>query len=291
MPWGIPPITPDFLPLLWNTKSQSRCVRPQLPPETIPSPTVKEYGPLRSPLPLQSPLMTRLLISVRSAAEARVALDCGAEIIDVKEPSRGPLGAAELSSLREVVDEIGGQKPISMAAGELLSWDTTRQPQVPHGVSYVKLGLAGCLDAPDWPQAWRRIVENLPGGTAPVGVVYADWPRARSPRPDQVLEAADRLSCPFLLVDTFDKAGGSLLDAWPLEALGHFVGSVRCRRMQLVLAGSLSEATILPVLPLKPDFVGVRGAVCRGGRSGPIEAERISRIARLLGSFPPAPPV
>ena len=35
-----------------------------------------------------------LLVSVRSAAEAITALEAGADVIDVKEPSRGALGAA-----------------------------------------------------------------------------------------------------------------------------------------------------------------------------------------------------
>ncbi len=39
--------------------------------------------------------MTRLLVSVRSAAEAEIALSAGADLIDVKEPSRGSLGAAD----------------------------------------------------------------------------------------------------------------------------------------------------------------------------------------------------
>ena len=37
---------------------------------------------------------TRLLVSVRSAAEAEEALAGGAALIDVKEPANGPLGKA-----------------------------------------------------------------------------------------------------------------------------------------------------------------------------------------------------
>ena len=36
----------------------------------------------------------KLLVSVRSADEARAALAGGADLIDVKEPAHGPLGAA-----------------------------------------------------------------------------------------------------------------------------------------------------------------------------------------------------
>ncbi|MBY0228781.1 MAG: (5-formylfuran-3-yl)methyl phosphate synthase, partial [Gemmataceae bacterium] len=36
--------------------------------------------------------MPGLIVSVRSADEARIALENGADLIDVKEPSRGALG-------------------------------------------------------------------------------------------------------------------------------------------------------------------------------------------------------
>ena len=38
---------------------------------------------------------SRLLVSVRSAAEAEIALHGGADLIDVKEPTRGSLGRAD----------------------------------------------------------------------------------------------------------------------------------------------------------------------------------------------------
>ena len=48
----------------------------------------------------------RLLISVRDAAEARSAIAGGTDVIDVKEPSRGPLGRADDRVVREVVDTV-----------------------------------------------------------------------------------------------------------------------------------------------------------------------------------------
>jgi uncharacterized protein (UPF0264 family) len=42
----------------------------------------------------------RLLVSVANAAEARTALEGDADIIDVKDPSRGSLGMADASVQR-----------------------------------------------------------------------------------------------------------------------------------------------------------------------------------------------
>ena len=62
---------------------------------------------------------TGLLVSVRSAAEALVAMAGGADLIDVKEPSRGSLGAVDPEVLSEICDAVGGRLPISAALGEL----------------------------------------------------------------------------------------------------------------------------------------------------------------------------
>ena len=60
----------------------------------------------------------RLLISVADAAEARIALEGDADIIDVKDPARGTLGSADSAVLREVVEVVGAARPVSAALGD-----------------------------------------------------------------------------------------------------------------------------------------------------------------------------
>lgn len=62
--------------------------------------------------------MTRLLVSVVSAEEARAALAGGADIIDVKDPRAGALGAPSPRVLAEVVDAVGDAAPVSVALGD-----------------------------------------------------------------------------------------------------------------------------------------------------------------------------
>ena len=47
-------------------------------------------------------MATKFLASVRNRAEALTALDNGADIIDVKEPDAGALGAADTQSLADI---------------------------------------------------------------------------------------------------------------------------------------------------------------------------------------------
>src|SRR5690242_18461623 len=67
---------------------------------------------------LSQPLM-KLLVSVRSAAEAQAALTGGASLIDVKEPARGSLGRADAATLTDVLRMVAGRRPVSAALGEL----------------------------------------------------------------------------------------------------------------------------------------------------------------------------
>ena len=229
--------------------------------------------------------MTRLLVSVRAAAEARAALDAGVHLIDVKEPQRGSLGAADGRQVADVLSTVAGRVPVSAAMGELfrdrdwLSWVGDRSLV---SLSYVKWGLAGAKDHADWVGAWASAVGHCPCGTSAVAVQYADWQTARSPPPRELLAACQAHAVRTLLVDTFEKSAGGLLDAWPIERLRPFVAAARDAQMTIVLAGSLTLATVPRVLSLRPDYIAVRGAVCRGRREGTIDPCRVRALLDVL---------
>jgi len=105
----------------------------------------------------------QLLVSVRSAAEALDALEGGAGLIDVKEPSRGPLGAADYEVIEEVVRVVGGRCPVSAALGELRDW--SEGSPFPVGVQYVKWGLAGFVEANGENETTSLREESTPEGS------------------------------------------------------------------------------------------------------------------------------
>src|SRR5215212_6095908 len=53
-----------------------------------------------------------LLVSVRNVEEAHRALEGGAALIDVKEPSRGALGRADDNVIAAVVAAVAGRRPV-----------------------------------------------------------------------------------------------------------------------------------------------------------------------------------
>jgi (5-formylfuran-3-yl)methyl phosphate synthase len=221
--------------------------------------------------------MTRLLVSVRSAAEAREALDAGVDLVDLKEPRRGALGAVDWEVAAEVASLAGRRTPLSMALGELMDVGTDAYLTIPPGVAYVKLGMAGAAIHADWPRRWRDALATLPTFAAPVAVVYADWRAAQAPSPNDVLAQGRELGCGALLVDTWRKSAGGLLECIAVRELAELLSGARAGGMLGVVGGSLTWDTVGPVLDLAPDYVAVRGAVCHGSRLAALDGKLVEQ--------------
>jgi uncharacterized protein (UPF0264 family) len=223
--------------------------------------------------------MTRLLVSVRSALEARIALDAGVDLIDLKEPRAGALGAVSASTAAEVLRTVAGRVPLSMALGEVLERSTL---PVPEGIRWAKLGLAGCAPRDDWRRAWSEAAAALPSTCGLVAVVYADFEACAAPPPEAVLLQAESLGAQAVLVDTAVKDGRGLLDWWTTDAVGRLASDANARGMLSVAGGSLSLETIEKVAACGVDYVAVRGAACEGNREGPVSGDRIAAIRARL---------
>jgi len=224
-----------------------------------------------------------LLVSVRNGAEAVAALEGGADIIDIKEPLRGPLGRADDSIIAEVVRRVGKRRPVSAALGE---W-TERPEPIPHReLAFVKWGLAGWRGR-DWRQSLAQVVTNTCHSPRPVLVAYGDWEQADSPPVEDMAEAARQWQC-GLLLDTFRKEPGStLLDWLSIAKIEDLCWQCRKAGVPIALAGSLGPEQIIALRPAQPDWFAVRGAACDGSnRNASIEARRVHELAELLRSTP-----
>lgn len=214
----------------------------------------------------------QFLVSVRSANECEAAYCGGADIIDVKEPNNGPLGIAAPDALREIQVRLKSLAPdarLSIALGELSDWfdsgrlrssAKTRAEEISSlGPQYLKLGLTGRLD---WRDDWAA-VRALPFGPATwVAVAYADWERAFSPGPEEVLAEGLRVGCEVLLIDTFRKDGSNLLDWLDQDGLLQLRRETLASKMKLALAGKVTLECLPALREIRPDIVAVRGAVC-----------------------------
>jgi (5-formylfuran-3-yl)methyl phosphate synthase len=228
----------------------------------------------------------KLLVSVVSAEEARRALAGGADIVDVKDPSEGALGAPSPRVLSEVVREVGRAAPVSVALGDL--------PNLPHtaalaargaglsGADYVKVGLRGVHDL-DGAVAFVRAVADAVGPqTAVIAAAYADAGALDPPAlaPACLPELAGRAAVSGVLVDTFVKDGRSLYHWLSESELADLIVRTHSAGASVGVAGQLTLGQLRRV---PADVVGVRTAVCRDGdRVAELDAELVAAAAAEL---------
>ncbi|MCG8450036.1 MAG: (5-formylfuran-3-yl)methyl phosphate synthase [Pirellulales bacterium] len=227
----------------------------------------------------------RLLVSVRNASEAAAALAGGANWIDLKEPLAGPLGAVEVETARDVVATVAGRRPLSAALGELWNWPTpgARQLLKISEIAVVKLGLSRCAGEKQWKRRWcEAAAEVAAAGKQLAAVAYADWQQAQAPRPLLVASQAAIVRSRYLLLDTFEKRGGSLPAHFPEDKLGEILHLAREAGLQTAVAGRLMTETLAALPNSAIDFVAVRGGVCEGQRTSQIRQELVEQFRKAI---------
>jgi (5-formylfuran-3-yl)methyl phosphate synthase len=222
--------------------------------------------------------MTLFLASVAATDEAEVVLARGADIIDAKNAAAGALGALQPSTVRAIVAAVAGKRPVSAVTGDLpMNPDALVSAAcalVQAGVDYVKVGLfadGGRLDC-------VRALTGLARKTRMVGVMFADAgfdPGLIAPMRESGFAG--------VMLDTVRKGAGSLLDRVDFAGLRAFLSECRAQRLLGGLAGSLETPDIPRLLPLQPDVLGFRGALCVGEqRIASIDPERVKLVRDLI---------
>ena len=91
--------------------------------------------------------MTGMLARVCSIAEAKLVQESDIDIIDLKDPREGALGALELSVVKNIVDLIDGVTPVSATIGDIPFQAELLEPVIHNmmltGVDIIKIGVFG----------------------------------------------------------------------------------------------------------------------------------------------------
>ena len=241
----------------------------------------------------------RLLVSVFELGEVAAALAGGADIVDVKNPAEGSLGAAPPALLRAVRRRIEGRAVLSAALGDAPHLPGTLALATAGaagcGADYVKVGLLGS-SRPDDAVTLLKEVQRAASGScdAPrvVAVAYADASRVGGLPPGELPRAAARAGVHGVMLDTAVKDGASTLDHLGEKGVAVFLEEARSLGLETALAGALRIQEIFRVAGLGAQVVGVRGSACDGGRTGRVSAARVRalRAALVPGALPhPAP--
>lgn len=223
--------------------------------------------------------MTGMLASVQNLDEALLALAAGADIIDLKAPAAGSLGALSCEEIRRIVNQIQGRRPVSATIGDLpMDPALVREAaanMAATGVDYVKIGF---FPGGDWPGTIQALAPLAARGIRLVVVLFGD----RQPDARHAAELAEAGFAGAML-DTMDKQQGSLTQVCTIDFLRDFVVKVKAHGLLCGLAGSLRSSDIPPLLELKPDYLGFRGALCRRHlRTAELDADAIRTIRALI---------
>ena len=214
---------------------------------------------------------TGLLLSVRNEVEAKQTLGCGVDILDIKEPANGALGMVAPEMIRSILEATPPESCVSIALGELREMVNpgmilSQLPDLPQ-LQFAKIGLSGLRNQSRWKQQLVRLIARIPESISPVGVVYAD-DDAMAPTAMEVVETTAEMGGIAVLVDTFEKSRGNVFEHLGVHNLEQIRHRARRLGMAFVLAGSLGIEDLETVKRINPDYVGIRGAACRGRARG-----------------------
>lgn len=223
--------------------------------------------------------MTGMLASVSSLAEALLVQQAGVDIVDLKQPAQGALGALDLQTVKEIVFAINKKTPVSATVGDLpmqpeLVFNAVKN-MAASGVDYVKIGFFPEGDS-------LATVEKLASLTAQgcnlIAVLFADA------QPDLTLiKTLKNAGFKGVMLDTMTKKNTSLTQLMPLFELKNFVELVHSQQLLCGLAGSLRHGDIAALLPLKADYLGFRGALClQHERTEKLDLAAISAIKQAM---------
>ena len=229
----------------------------------------------------------KLLISPLDRDEALEAIKGGADIIDVKNPAEGSLGA----NFPWIISEIKGLLP----NGTELSATIGDFPNLPGtaslaalgvaslGVNYVKIGLYGVNSSEEAVKLATSTVRAVKEPHPDTGVViagYADYERVGSIASTLIPSVAKDAGADIAMLDTVVKDGKNLFDFIGMKELGEFVKNSHDSGIRVALGGSLTREHIQPLSEMGVDIIGIRGAACQncdriGGR---IRAELVKEL-------------
>ena len=230
----------------------------------------------------------RLMISVVSVVEAREALLGGAEILDVKNPAEGSLGAQSPSVIREIKNLSSGKAAVSAAIGDMPNLPGTAAlaalGAATCGADYIKVGLHGARNEEEAITLLRAVKHAVwEFQTSVIAAVYADFKRAGTLDPICLPTVAAQAGVQGCLLDTAIKDGHTLFDFLDLRALSLLAERIHANGLLLGLAGALREKDLPLIQELGADVVGMRTAACRENqRRGPLEAVRVRQLHRIL---------
>lgn len=227
--------------------------------------------------------MSKWLASVQSLEEAQTLAGCLPDILDLKNPAAGALGALPLDTVSDIANWTSRRCLVSATVGDLpmqagIIADAVRQ-MAASGVDYVKVGL---FAEPGLEDCIGQLQPTLQALNKPViAVLFADQIHDIS-----LIDAIKQAGFAGVMLDTASKNGRGLLDHWSAVELGEFVNTSRQHGLLCGLAGALKLQDIDRLEPLGADYLGFRSALCdKQLRTSTLNPQRAVAVRERLQQF------
>jgi hypothetical protein len=226
----------------------------------------------------------QLLVSPRDIPEARMSL--AADIIDVKKPSEGSLGANFPWVIREIKSI--STKPVSAAIGDFDykpgGASLAAYGAACSGADYIKVGLMfdGIEKASDLIESVVKAVKDEFPEKRVVISAYSDYVRLGSISPFDMAPLVAEAGADLAMIDTGIKDGKSTFDFMDEATLTRFTWKNHDLGIGTAIAGALKMEDIPMLKRINPDIIGVRGMVCGGDRNASIREELVQKLMMVV---------
>lgn len=236
----------------------------------------------------------KLLISPTDEKEAMEAIAGGADIIDVKNPKEGALGASFPWVIKRIREITPKHIEVSCALGDApnlpCAVSLAALGAATTGVDYVKVGLYGVKTKEDAVYLMQNVTNAVKDYNSSIKVVatgYADAKRIGSVDPLLVPSIAREAKADVAMIDTAVKDGKNLFAFLTIDQLRSFVNAAHTYGLKAALAGSLRKEDLSAVHALGADIAGSRSAACTNSDrvNGRITRETVRALVEAAKSI------
>lgn len=239
--------------------------------------------------------MTQLLVSVKNVEEALIALNAGVDIIDLKDPENGALGALDLVVSAQIVAKTqqynqsiiknSVNSPLiltSATVGEhhpnLNTLMKSVMQRVEINIDIIKVAISTLEALPNWQQKFNtQEITAVNANARLVAVFFADQEVNL-----KLLETLSMLGFYGAMLDTSAKQQ-DLLSVCSKQALQIFTQTCKKNALKSGLAGSLKPQHIECLSKVSPFYIGFRGGVCESdARNKSLLGDKVVKVKKLL---------
>ena len=205
---------------------------------------------------------SNILVSFKSLQEISINILDFVDIIDLKNPKKGSLGAWNISEINKAVKIFGKKKFLSATIGDVKERKKIIEnlfmfDQI--GLDFIKFGVF-INNEIEMIELLREISERN-FKTQLVPVIFADNHNLLEITKNN-LRKIKELNFNFLLLDTFLKKKGNLMQECSFNFLSNFIKESRELDIAVGLAGKLKTKQIPQLFKLRAKIIGFRSAVC-----------------------------